>query len=206
MKKFNKIINIIESLIIGIITFLIVCPMEQNKILLVVITSIYFLIQLLKNREEIIRFYIKPNLIMYPIYIWIIIHMVADFIFNIPYIDAINTIACAFIISLYLYCFKSQKNLKIIAIVSISTIIMANFITIIELIKNPDISRVISGSDVGKVKFGIRKLFIYIWINICNIFTNRKIIFKRNKVAIQISNFSNNIIIKYYNILCKICY
>ena len=176
----NKInIDIINNIIIGIITFLIICPMKQNKILLAMMTITYIIIQLIFNKEEAIEYYIKPNLIMYPIYIWVTINIIANFIFKIPYIDAINTIACAFIMSIYLYSLKNKQALKTIRIVSILTIILANFITIIQLMINPEISRIISGSNAELVGFGIRKLFIHIWFSICSIFINRKTIFRK---------------------------
>lgn len=155
-KKTNEILKFISDVIIGIITFIIICPMKENKIILFCFTIIYLAIEFILHRDKVIKFYFKSGW-MYLGFIWIILHIIVGFIMKIPYMHAINNIACLFAMTIYLYIYQigNREGLKVIGIISLITIILVNINTIIQLQINPYLSRIISGANQELEQFGL---------------------------------------------------
>ena len=122
-------------------------PGLSTKIIAIPAILVWLLTNFLIDKKVFIDFFIKPNLLMYSIYFWIITNIIYVITGYSPqlstYLITYIRIAITAIIYLYYQKYEDNKSLRIIMLASLITITIVNIITIIANINTPGISSLV---------------------------------------------------------------
>ena len=135
-------------------------PGLSTKIIAIPAILVWLLTNFLIDKKVFIDFFIKPNLLMYSIYFWIITNIIYVITGYSPqlstYLITYIRIAITAIIYLYYQKYEDNKSLRIIMLASLITITIVNIITIIANINTPGISRKYTGViALEHIEFGV---------------------------------------------------
>lgn len=145
INKINIVFDIIKKIFISIIIFLSIFP-NDYKYVVVICVICWAIAEMISSRKNFINFFIKPNNIMYPIYISLILYFIVSMIFKEIYMDIVTLSGIYFVSILYMYYSKknNKRILKYIIFSALFALICTDIISWIELDKNESISRVLS--------------------------------------------------------------
>lgn len=162
--KIRRVFEIIRSIALAIFLFVTLVPDTSNKILSIGSIIIWICMSIILDKEKFINFFIKPNLIMYSSYFWILtcaIYIITDYSKDIQY-DFTNYIRIILTSILFLYYAKNNDidSMKKIVIYSLLLITIVNIITIVYNTKYYNLSRLIAtGNDLNINTVGVGSYF-----------------------------------------------
>lgn len=168
MKTKNKLkqkkSKILEYALLALLTFFLIFPTKLAKYILIAIFVLWCIVIFFNDRKYFVNFFIKPHLVTYSVYIWVLFNFYVIFFTSIlPF--SINFLSVGFVLLLYLYYFKKneKKGIYIIANVALFSIIIVNIITIRAVCFDHDISRLLSTSMKSELNyFGVGNYsFVY---------------------------------------------
>ena len=159
-----KIIKIIREISLFIFVLTTIFPEFSSKIIAIPSILIWLLMNLLIDRKKFFEFFIKPNLMMYSIYFWILTNMIYIITGYSPdlklYLTNYIRIALTSIIYLYYAKTEEKTSMKKIVIYSIIIIMIVNIITIIANLRHYNISRLLSTPETLNINtFGVGSYF-----------------------------------------------
>lgn len=184
--------TIVRIVLWTIFVYATIFPGGSSKSLVIISFGLLMVTWLMEDKKVFVDFFIKPNLLMYSVYFWVLINFLLIYTGHAPQLKFFlnNNIRIAFTSIIFIYLAKKQKtlDLKILVSVSIVMIIIINIWTIIANYKQYNISRLLS-TGIIRVKIGIGSYF-YIYGLIFFITTQIYIMLKdKDKKAKGISIF-----------------